>query len=173
MVIGLLAVATLFAITSLTNRSDNAAAVSAVNWVTNYDAALKTAAQTNRPILLAFKAGWCGPCKWMDREVFSKPAVGKALSTWVPVHVDIDSQSRLARQYDITGVPTFVMLSSAGKELGRTSGAMSVEEFALFLASASPASAPAPSASSRSPHHQPRESPVSFLAIVEAVVGRL
>lgn len=121
------------------------ASPSAVKWV-DYDHALAAAAEKNQPVLLAFKASWCGPCRQMDNEVFAKDAAAKALAGWVPVHVDIDQQRKLANQYEIRGVPTFVALSSDGKEIARTSGGMSLAEFAQFLASAQ-AKVPAPTAS--------------------------
>jgi thiol:disulfide interchange protein len=112
------------------------AAPSAVNWAQDYDQALAAAAQKNQPVLLAFKASWCGPCRMMENEVFAKPVAAKALSDWIPVHVDIDEQRQLARQYEISGVPTLVALSPEGKEIARAGGVLSLEEFGQFLASA-------------------------------------
>jgi thiol:disulfide interchange protein len=112
------------------------AAPSAVNWVTDYDQGLATAASKQEPVLLAFKATWCGPCRTLENEVFAKPAAGKALSGWVPIHVDIDKERALASKYEISGVPTLVALSPDGKEIARTGGAMSLAEFGQFLAAA-------------------------------------
>lgn len=124
------------------------AAPSAVKWV-NYDQALAKAAENNQPVLLAFKATWCGPCRQMDNQVFAKDAAAKALTGWVPVHVDIDQERKVASQYRISGVPTFVALSPDGKELARTSGSMSLQDFAQFLASAEAQSPAAPTVSAR------------------------
>lgn len=112
------------------------AAPSAVKWVPNHDQALAMAAESNKPVLLAFKASWCGPCRTMDSEVFAKDAAAKALTGWVPVHVDVDEEKQVARKYDISGVPTFIALSPEGKEIARTTGGLSLSQFAQFLASA-------------------------------------
>jgi len=121
------------------------AAPSAVPWAKNYDQAVAKAAETNQPLLLAFKATWCGPCRAMDNEVFAKPAAAKALSDWVPVHIDVDENARLATKYGVSGVPTFVALSPGGKEIARAEGAMSLQQFAAFLAQAQ-SRLPAPTA---------------------------
>lgn len=119
------------------NRGSQApAAPSAVNWLTDYDQALAAAAGQNQPVLLAFKASWCPPCREMDNQVFSQEAAAAALSDWVPVSVDFDKQRKVVREYDIRGVPTFVALAPNGQEIARTSGGMSLQDFAGFLAHA-------------------------------------
>lgn len=135
LLVGLLALAGVYVVTQLMSNSAPAGP-SAVNWVEDYDAAMATAAETDQPVLLAFKASWCGPCKWMDAEVFTQEAAAKALSGWVPVHVDVDEQGAVAGKYGVSGVPTFVALSPEGKELNRTAGALDLQQFAAFLAMA-------------------------------------
>lgn len=136
--IGLLAVVGVYLYAS---RSGGPAAPAAVPWVESYDQAMRQAAEKQQPILLAFEATWCGPCRWMDNEVFSKPAAAKALEGWVPTHIDVDKQSRIADQYRVSAVPTFIALSPDGKELARADGALDLNDFARFLASAEAARA--------------------------------
>ena len=120
-----------------THRQSSAPAMpSAVPWIESYDAAVARATERHQPVLVAFKASWCGPCKWMDREVFAKPEAAKLLQSWVPVHIDIDKHSEIADRYQIHGVPTFIVLSPSGKEIDRIDGALSIQELAAFLASA-------------------------------------
>lgn len=133
----LLLAAGLVAVYFFSNRPNlGPAAPSAVKWAPNYEAGLAAAKENNQPVLLAFKASWCGPCRAMDNEVFAKEAAAKALSGWVAVHVDIDEHGKLAGRYDISGVPTFVALSPSGVEIARTSGGMSLSQFGEFVASA-------------------------------------
>lgn len=113
-----------------------AAGPSAVAWAASFDAAMAKAAETGRPVFLAFEASWCGPCKMMDANVFSQQAAAKVLTGWVPVHIDVDENGKLAREYGVSGVPSFVALSPQGKVLARTEGYLPMEEFAAFIAQA-------------------------------------
>ncbi|MBI4579310.1 MAG: thioredoxin family protein [Planctomycetes bacterium] len=145
LLIGLVALAAAYLWVS--HRSSAPAGPSAVTWIDDYDAAVVAGARKNQPILLAFKATWCTSCKAMDAEVFTQQAAAKALTDWVTVHVDVDQHADLARKYNITGVPTFVVLSPAGNEVERISGGLSLSDFATFLASASAkAATPSPTA---------------------------
>jgi len=111
------------------NTSRSGSSVSAVAWDTDYNAALAKAAQTRRPVLLSFHASWCGVCKAMDAEVFSRQDVADALSGWVAVSIDGDRQADLATKYRISAYPTLVMLDSTGQEVFRHEGSLPAEDF--------------------------------------------
>jgi thiol-disulfide isomerase/thioredoxin len=71
---------------------------------------------TPKPVeitLLMFHASWCGPCK------ASMPAVEELAASVKVTKYDIDEHPDLARQYNVTAVPTFV-LERDGKEFFRT-----------------------------------------------------
>jgi thioredoxin 1 len=65
--------------------------------------------------ILKFSAAWCAPCKM----------VSQALSTFEsPIEIeeiDIDSNPSLAKEYQIRGIPTLVMLED-GVEIKRNVG---------------------------------------------------
>ena len=93
------------------------------------DAAKALAKEKGLPLLLDFTGGdWCGYCRWMDREVFSKDAWKAWAATGVVVAVvDIpanaedapDAVLALAKKFGVEGVPTYVLLSPEGEEIGR------------------------------------------------------
>ncbi len=106
-------------------------------WTDNFDAAKMLSKEKNLPILLNFTGSdWCGWCKRMDENVFSK----KAWKDWAKknlvcvtadfpsdrrmVSPSVRSQNRkLCKRFGIDGYPTFVLLSPGGdKEIGRVSG---------------------------------------------------
>jgi len=116
------------------NRS--ASTPASFDWNVNLQQELTQASETNRPILVNFHATWCGPCKMMDREVFSRAEVGEALANWIPVSIDVDEDPKTSDVFGIQSMPTLVILSPHGKELARHEGTMSVQEFLRFIRSA-------------------------------------
>lgn len=75
----------------------------------------------NRVVLVDFQATWCGPCKRMKpiiREL-EKDYRGKV----AVVEVDVDAQPQLADQYDVRGIPLFLVFRD-GKVADAISGAV-------------------------------------------------
>jgi len=67
-----------------------------------------------RPKVLAFTASWCTPCQR------AKPALIQIQAAGVDVEIiDIDARPELAKQYDVTSVPTFFVYV-CGKKAVRT-----------------------------------------------------
>jgi thioredoxin 2 len=84
------------------------------------------------PVLVDFSSPSCAPCLMMD-PVLERLAKRRAGEIMV-VKVNTDRNPRLASQFGIQAVPTFVIVSK-GKERSRTSGAMQEADFSLWVAS--------------------------------------
>ena len=91
-----------------------------INWRNNLDAAKIEASQSGRFVLLHFWTPSCGPCKLLERDVFSQPQLGAVLEKdFVPVKVNADLSPAMASAYRIDRVPTDILLSPQGTPLAR------------------------------------------------------
>lgn len=79
--------------------------------------------------LIMFSAAWCGPCN------ATKPVFHKLQQEMKEVDfqlVDVEEEDELALQYNITAVPTFVLLMD-NQEVVRRAGGMSEEKLKSFI----------------------------------------
>jgi len=84
------------------------------------------------PVLIDFSSETCGPCRMMA-PVMERLAMRRAGELMV-VKIDIGRHPELAAGFGVQAVPTFIVVRRQ-TERGRTSGAMSEEDFALWVAS--------------------------------------
>ena len=66
--------------------------------------------------LLYFSAPWCGPCKALG------PLMDELAETYPIKKINIDNQPEFAREYNITSIPTTILLVD-GNEKERKVGA--------------------------------------------------
>jgi len=80
--------------------------------------------------LIDFWAEWCPPCKLMSPivEEAAKELKGKI----EVIKVNVDQERAEAEKYEIFSIPTFV-LEKEGKEIGRTTGSRTKEEFKEWI----------------------------------------
>jgi protein disulfide-isomerase len=105
-----------------------------VRWRSNVDAAKIEATQSGKLVLLHFWTTSCGPCKALDRDVFSQPQIGDFLDqNFVPVKVDADLAPALASAYEINRVPTDVVLTPQGNVVSKLSCPMDAAAYANQL----------------------------------------
>lgn len=78
----------------------------------------KKAQKKNKPIFVDVYADWCGPCKMMDKEVFSRKDVAEFMNdNFINFKMDIDNETFIYEkfEYDITKLPTLLFLTPEGK----------------------------------------------------------
>lgn len=98
----------------------------------SFDEALKKAQSEKKDLFVDFYADWCGPCKMMSTEVFTRPEVGEYFNArFVCVQIDADAPANktLAKKYNVTALPTMIFISREGKEMRRIQGALDPESF--------------------------------------------
>ena len=90
-------------------------------WETYSAENLQRAAAAGRPTVIDFFADWCLPCKELDRNTFSDPAVLEELERFALFKADLTSFEsepvrELRERFDVLGVPTIVFIDGRGEE---------------------------------------------------------
>src|SRR5262245_24739094 len=77
---------------------------------------LAKAKAAGKPVFVDFSTEWCGWCKKLDRDTFSRASVAEAMKALVCVHVDAEKGEgpALAERYHASGFPTLVVVDAAG-----------------------------------------------------------
>ena len=103
-------------------------------WTQDYDAAVALAKTNNLPLMLNFTGSdWCGWCKLMDRQVFSKEEWEKwAKENIVLAFIDfpqkkslvpkkyVSRNNDLAKKYGVRGYPTYIVVDpGTGESIGK------------------------------------------------------
>lgn len=96
--------------------------------------ARRAAIDQNKLLLLKGTAVWCGPCRTMDRTVWTDPRI----IDWVQQHavaapLDIDRYPTGARRLNIQGVPTIVLFDATGTERARRVGMADADTMLTWL----------------------------------------
>src|SRR5947207_7468946 len=105
------------------------AATGEVQWA-RWDTGLKSASASNRPILVDVYTDWCGWCKRMDRDVYSRDDVRAYLNQhFILVRLNAESADEasfggrtltsraLAQQLRVSGYPTTIFLKANGDHI--------------------------------------------------------
>lgn len=74
---------------------------------------------------------WCGPCKWMAKNTFTKPEIGDFFNkTFVNTKMDMEKGEGIAfaKEYNIKAYPTLLFLDGNGRVVHRSTGALNPEQ---------------------------------------------
>lgn len=104
-----------------------------IHWVINYDEGVASARAEGSLVLIEFYADWCGRCRDFEHETWRDSAVIELVNEeFVCIKIDVDLNSTLRNQYHVTSLPTVVVLTSSGVELGRI-GYVTSSDFQDFI----------------------------------------
>jgi Flp pilus assembly protein TadD len=104
-----------------------------LRWHTKLPDALREASADGKPVLVMFSAPWCGYCKKMEREVLPDAEVINYLKGYILAYINIDENDSLSTQYQIKGVPSFVIMDGKGNAKRKIEGFHAVRSFVSEL----------------------------------------
>lgn len=107
--------------------------MSSFRWFSDLEEAKALAAKTGKKVFVDFMASWCGPCKMLDRDVFQKEDWKKMAKYVVMVKIDVDLQPSVAGAYQVTAMPTQMVLNADGSVVSKKVGYGSPSDFYSFL----------------------------------------
>jgi len=82
------------------------------------------------PVLVDFKADWCGPCKMMIPIL--KQVKQNFKDQIKIIKIDIDQTPSVAQKYAVRGVPTLILFKK-GKSVWRQSGVLQANELNTII----------------------------------------
>lgn len=112
----------------------------------DWDDGMREAHQSGKPVLVDVYTQWCGWCKRMDRDVYSRADVRDYLEEKF-VTIKLDAEARdpapyqgrsftsrsLAGHFRVTGYPTTLFLRPDGRHLVSVPGYVEGDKFLLLL----------------------------------------
>ncbi|GAB4395716.1 MAG: hypothetical protein OHK0053_05870 [Microscillaceae bacterium] len=92
--------------------------------------ALKEAKKQNKVLFVDAYAVWCGPCKYMDKYVFTDAQVARYFNEhFINYKLDVDVEKQLAVNFEIEAMPTYLFVDADEAVVFRKTGAMDAEAF--------------------------------------------
>ncbi|MFZ4523446.1 MAG: thioredoxin family protein [Bacteroidales bacterium] len=86
---------------------------------------LSQAKTENRLIFLDAYTSWCGPCKWMAANMFTKDTIADYYNkTFICAHFDMEKGEgvQLAQTYQVKAYPTLLFVNAAGEMVHKVVG---------------------------------------------------
>ena len=93
--------------------------------------ALAKAKAEGKPLFVDFYAVWCGPCKKMEKQIFTQPEVGEYFNKhFIALQLDAEKPENVdvAKTYKVEAFPTLGIFDGEGKALSINVGYMNAQE---------------------------------------------
>ena len=102
----------------------SAQAAPAITWLTDEETAVAQSKAEGRPMLIDFRAEWCGVCKDLERDTFADAAVRREAQRFVALRADLtddddEKVQAIRKKYKVDTLPVVVLFDASGKEVLR------------------------------------------------------
>jgi len=116
----------------------------------NWQQVLAKAKAEHKYIFVDCYATWCGPCKWMEGNVYPLKEVGDVYNQFVCLKLQMDRTTSdndqiknwysvadmMAHNYTVNAYPTFLFFDPDGKPVHKVTGSMNAKQFVQLAANA-------------------------------------
>lgn len=103
-------------------------------WHHSFDDARTAAEKNGLPLLIHFEADWCGACRTMESTVLRQaPVLERFGASVVAVRINADKDPDLISRFSVSSLPTEVIVSPDGRELGRYVGGTTLKDYLARL----------------------------------------
>lgn len=83
------------------------------------------AKKENKIIFIDYYADWCGPCKWLAKNVFTEAEVGSLFnSNFINLKINADQDDFIGQEYNANSLPTLLFIDSEGNLKKKVVGAV-------------------------------------------------
>lgn len=99
---------------------------------TTWNEILTKAEKENKLIFLDAFADWCGPCKWMAKNVFTNDTVAQFFNeNFINAKIDMEKGEGvgIAQTYGVRAYPTFLFIDGNGQLVHRACGSCPAQDF--------------------------------------------
>ncbi|OFX39329.1 MAG: hypothetical protein A2X08_04195 [Bacteroidetes bacterium GWA2_32_17] len=97
------------------------------------------AKKENKLIFIDAFTTWCGPCKWLAKNVFTNDTVAEYFNTkFINASIDMEKGEgiEIAKQYEVRCYPNLLFIDGDGNIVHRSAGALNVKKFIQFAENA-------------------------------------
>jgi thioredoxin 1 len=96
---------------------------------------LDKAKKEKKMIFLDAYASWCGPCKMLQKKIFTQQAVGDYFNAnFINVKIDMEvgEGPALSQRYPLDAYPTLFIIDGNGKLVSKAVGALEANDLIAF-----------------------------------------
>lgn len=133
--LGIAAAATLSCAGPIAQLFQSQPSLQKVQWRTDLNEAHQESVSQNRPLLIVFDADWCAYCRKMEDGTLSDTSVVSYVNDrFIPVHLNLENNSRIAEILEVDRIPCTIALSPRADLLGRVVGYINTVQYRETLA---------------------------------------